>query len=74
MILDRTATDLKFSAPHLLGPGTTLTEVNKALLAENASVLADKRESGVFAEAGQWQMREVAEIRTILSQRKQKAG
>ena len=60
--------DPELSAPHLLGPGASLTEAVRKVLADNAPALAAQRRAGVFDELSRWQIADLKEIRTLLAQ------
>jgi hypothetical protein len=57
------------SAPHLLGPGATITPAVQAYLDANKEDLAARRKAGEFAGIGDWNLRDLPEIQTILKQR-----
>jgi hypothetical protein len=57
------------SAPYLLGPGATITPEVQAHLDANKDDLAARRKAGEFAGIGEWNLRDLPEIQTILKQR-----
>jgi hypothetical protein len=63
----------ELSAPHLLGPGATLTEAVLLDLKNNAPILAEKRHKGVFETIGEWALDGVVEVRRILKSRETQA-
>lgn len=63
------ALDPALSAPHLLGPGATVSPEVKAHLEANAATLAEKRRAGRFDGIGEWSLRDVPEVARLLGQR-----
>lgn len=61
--------DPKLNAPHLLGPGATVTPAVKAILDAGADGRAADRAAGKFKEAEAWVTAELPEIAKIISQR-----
>lgn len=66
--------DPHLSAPHMLGPGATLTEAAKGHLAMNEDRLSKLRASGAFAHSGEWSLSDLPEIREIIGQRVEELG
>jgi hypothetical protein len=59
----------ELNAPHLPGPGVTLTPEARAYLDEHKADLAARRKAGEFADIGNWSLRDLPEIRRLLQQR-----
>lgn len=59
----------ELNAPHLLGPGSTLTPEVLAKLAADAPGLAAKRKAGEFAHIGNWRLADVPDVKKILDTR-----
>jgi hypothetical protein len=63
------ALDPDLNAPHLLGPGATLTRAVKDHLEANKGDLKRRRDDGEFARSGEWSLADLPEVRELLSQR-----
>jgi hypothetical protein len=61
--------DPDLSAPHMLGPGATVTQAMKDYLAEQAPILAARRKSGELDGLGNWSASGLPEVLLILAQR-----
>ena len=61
--------DPDLSAPHTLGPGSTITDAMRDHLAKNAADLAERRKSGEFDGLGNWNIADLPEVRTLLAAR-----
>lgn len=61
--------DPQISAPHMIGPGASLSPAVLAHLDEQAPILKAKREAGEFAGVGNWKLADLPEIKTLLAQR-----
>lgn len=61
--------DPSVSKPHLLGPGAIITPDVQAHLDANKEDLVARRKSGEFAGIGEWNLRDLPEIKTILGYR-----
>lgn len=62
--------DPDLSAPHLLGPGATITPVMQDYMDSRKEELAARRKAGEFADIGNWKLTDLPEIQTILEQRR----
>jgi hypothetical protein len=71
--VQQNALDQSVSAPYLLGPGATITPEVQAHLDANKDDLAARRKAGEFAGIGEWNLRDLPEIKTLLAQRKSMA-
>ena len=67
--IQQNALDPEHSAPHLLGPGATLTDAVQQELKKNAPRLASRRKKKDFVVAGSWSLEDLVEIRQHLKQR-----
>ena len=63
--------DPELSAPHMLGPGASLTDAARQNLTKNAPELAVRRTRGEFVAESSWTIHDLGEIHQLVAQRHQ---